>query len=176
MDPTVSLVDDIMAPNRLEALMLRDYPVVPPDSIIKTSSRLKGSDVQLVMSQDKEGLASGSMVLRNGEWARFFLDTWIDPMYRSYNFLKAESHALVCCVVVVVAVIIIIDWLPANVKPDLQGTHGAMASNDIDENGAHTAANHQLVWQWRPGRSVSRRRLCGSLPRLYGDRCPAGEM
>ena len=40
-------------------------------------------------------MAVGSFVLRNGDWARFLLDTWFDPLYRSYNFQKAELHTLV---------------------------------------------------------------------------------
>jgi mannan polymerase II complex MNN11 subunit len=32
--------------------------------------------------------------VRNGEWAKYFLDAWFDPIYRSYNFQKAETHAL----------------------------------------------------------------------------------
>ena len=84
-----------MNPKMLENLMIKDHPVVPPDSIIKTFSHLKGDEVDFVLTQDKEGLSSGSFVVRNGEWARFFLETWFGPLYRSYNFLKAESHALV---------------------------------------------------------------------------------
>jgi mannan polymerase II complex MNN11 subunit len=34
------------------------------------------------------------MLLRSGDWAKFFLDAWFDPLYRSYNFQKAEAHAL----------------------------------------------------------------------------------
>ena len=76
--------------------MLRDKPVVPPDSVIKTFGNLKGDRIDLVLTQDGEGLCPGSFVLKNGEWAQFFLDTWFDPLYRSYNFQKAEAHALVC--------------------------------------------------------------------------------
>lgn len=75
--------------------MLKDIPVVPPDSVIKTFSHLKGDKIDLVITQDGEGLCQGSFILRQGEWARFFLDTWFDPLYRSYNFQKAEGHALV---------------------------------------------------------------------------------
>lgn len=84
-----------MGASKLESSMLKDLPVVPPDSIIKTFMHLRGEDVEFVLSQDKEGLASGSFVIKNGEWAKFFLDTWFDPLYRSYNFQKAETHALV---------------------------------------------------------------------------------
>jgi hypothetical protein len=50
--------------------------------------------VDFVLTQDKEGLAGGSFMVRTGEWAKYFLDAWFDPLYRSYNFQKAESHAL----------------------------------------------------------------------------------
>jgi mannan polymerase II complex MNN11 subunit len=95
MNPALTIEDHVMKPSRLEAMMIRDHSVVPPDSIIKTFAHLKGQDVDFVLTQDKDGLSVGSFVLRNGEWAEFFLETWFDPIYRSYNFQKAEVHALV---------------------------------------------------------------------------------
>lgn len=95
MNPLLSLNTHVMEPKRLESVMLRDKPVVPPDSVIKTFSHLKGDKIDLVLTQDGEGLCQGSFILRRGEWAKFFLDTWFDPLYRSYNFQKAEGHALV---------------------------------------------------------------------------------
>lgn len=94
MSPSLSLEQHIMEPKRLESLMLVDKPVVPPDSVIKTFAHLKGDRIDFVLTQDHDGLAGGSMILRNGDWARFFLDAWFDPLYRSYNFQKAEGHAL----------------------------------------------------------------------------------
>ncbi|KAJ9623546.1 putative alpha-1,6-mannosyltransferase mnn11 [Taxawa tesnikishii (nom. ined.)] len=94
MSPSLSLEKHVMNPSRLESLMIVDQPVVPPDSVIKTFSHLKGSRIDFVLTQDKEGLAGGSMIVRNGDWAKFFLDAWFDPLYRSYNFQKAEGHAL----------------------------------------------------------------------------------
>ena len=95
MNPKAALHEDTLSPASLERLMIRDFPVVPPDSIIRTPTQLAASDVDLVMSQDTYGLSTGSIVVRNSEWTRFFLDTWMDPMYRSYNFQNAEAHALV---------------------------------------------------------------------------------
>ena len=96
MNPSISLKSHVLDPKRLESLMIRDKPVVPPDSVIRTFSHLKGDKVDLILTQDNEGLCQGSFVIRRGEWAKFFLDTWFDPLYRSYNFQKAEGHALVC--------------------------------------------------------------------------------
>ncbi|KAK8198492.1 putative alpha-1,6-mannosyltransferase mnn11 [Zalaria obscura] len=94
MNPSISLDTHIMEPRRLESLMIVDKPVVPPDSVIKTFPHLKGERIDFVLSQDKEGLAGGSMIVRSGDWAKYFLDAWFDPLYRSYNFQKAEGHAL----------------------------------------------------------------------------------
>jgi mannan polymerase II complex MNN11 subunit len=85
---------DIMEKKRLESLMIVNVPVVPPDSVIKTFAHLRGERIDLVLTQDKEGLAHDSFIVRRGDWANYFLDAWFDPLYRSYNFQKAEAHAL----------------------------------------------------------------------------------
>lgn len=94
MEPSESLHAKVLEPRKLESLMIVDMPVVPPDSVIKTFAHLRGERVDFILTQDKEGLASGSFMVRTGEWAKYFLDAWFDPLYRSYNFQKAESHAL----------------------------------------------------------------------------------
>ena len=94
MNTRESLQDKVLEPRKLESLMIVDEPVVPPDSVIKTLSHIRGERVDLVLTQDREGLAGGSIFLRTGDWAKFFLDSWFDPLYRSYNFQKAENHAL----------------------------------------------------------------------------------
>ena len=95
MNPTIDIKTQITEKKTLESLMMRDKPVVPPDSVIRTFSHLRGDKIDLILTQDGEGLCQGSFILRRGEWAKFFLDTWFDPLYRSYNFQKAEGHALV---------------------------------------------------------------------------------
>ncbi|KAI0472387.1 galactosyl transferase GMA12/MNN10 family-domain-containing protein [Xylaria cf. heliscus] len=94
MNPNSRVEEHVMGSQKLEDMMLKDHPVVPPESIIKTFSHLKARDIDFVITQDNGGLATSSFVIRNGEWAKFFLDTWFDPMYRTYNFQKAETHAL----------------------------------------------------------------------------------
>lgn len=95
MDPKVSIHGDIMGHSNLEESMIRNQPVALPDSVIKTSAKLAPDQVELVMTQDKGGMTPESLIMKNGEWAEFFLDVWYDPLYRSYNFKKAELHALV---------------------------------------------------------------------------------
>lgn len=95
MNPALKVEDHIMDPKRLEHLMIKDQPIVPPDSVIKTFPSLKGTNIDLVLTQDKDGLSQASFIIRKGKWSKFFLDTWFDPLYRSYNFQKADTHALV---------------------------------------------------------------------------------
>ncbi|KAM0261029.1 hypothetical protein ACHAQJ_002468 [Trichoderma viride] len=94
MNLSKSLEEQLLNQRTLESLMIKNYPVVPPDSIIKTFSHLRADEVDLIVSQDTSGLVAGSVVVRNSEWGKFFLETWMDPLYRSYNFQKAERHAL----------------------------------------------------------------------------------
>ncbi|PTB63024.1 glycosyltransferase family 34 protein [Trichoderma citrinoviride] len=94
MDMNRSLEEQLLNRGRLESLMIKNYPVVPPDSIIKTFSHLRADEVDLIVSQDSSGLVAGSIVVRNSQWGKFLLETWMDPLYRSYNFQKAERHAL----------------------------------------------------------------------------------
>lgn len=95
MNPAQSLEDLVLQPKQMESLMIRGQPVVPPDSIIKTYGHLRGDNIDVILAQDKSGLVHNNIFIRNGEWAKFFLETWLDPLYRSYNFQKAERHALV---------------------------------------------------------------------------------
>lgn len=94
MNMDIDIISHIMEPSRLESLMIAGVPIVPPDSVIKTFAGLKGDRVDFVLTQDKEGLSEKSFILRKGEWARYLLDAWFDPLYRTYNFQRAERHAL----------------------------------------------------------------------------------
>ncbi|RMD41779.1 hypothetical protein DV735_g3351, partial [Chaetothyriales sp. CBS 134920] len=99
-EPSYSLSEHIFS--NLSALMQKDVPVVPPDSVIHTFSHLKPAHANLILTQDMDNLANTNLILRNTKrtssntdnWAHFFLDAWFDPLYRQYSFQKAENHAL----------------------------------------------------------------------------------
>jgi mannan polymerase II complex MNN11 subunit len=100
MNQALSLHSHILEKSRIEKIMLRDQPVVPPDSVIKTFRHLTGDRIEFVLTQDNEGLHQGSWILRRDRtkigmsWAEYLLDSWYDPMFRFYNFQKEEQHAL----------------------------------------------------------------------------------
>lgn len=159
MDVNKSLEEHILGQRKLEGLMIKNYPVVPPDSIIRTFSHLRADNVDLIVSQDRSGLVAGSVIVRNSEWSKFFIETWMDPLYRSYNFQKAERHALVS---------------EAENKQmgrreegrtnaGNTGTYCSMAPHHPLEAGARASAHTRPVHAHRPRRCIPRRRLCGLL-------------
>lgn len=134
MNPFLDLNSHITERKRLESIMLRDKPVVPPDSVIRTFSHLRGDKVDLMITQDNEGLCQGSFIIRRGEWAKYFLDTWFDPLYRSYNFQKAEGHALVRSEVG--------NHSKRTMLMSSIGAHCTMAPYNIDEAGSRSPEDH----------------------------------
>jgi mannan polymerase II complex MNN11 subunit len=148
-----------MNQKRLESLMIRDQSIVPPDSVIKTFPHLKGNQIDMVITQDKEGLAQGSFIIRKGDWSRFFLDTWFDPLYRSYNFQKADTHALV-------------SLNPSRFVTsahELLGTYCSMASNNSLQTRACTATDNECISKGAGGgriRGLQRWRLHNSACRM----------
>src|ERR1700712_1306481 len=70
MNPSLSVESHIMAVSRLESLMITDVPIVPPDSVIKTFTGVKGDLIDLVLTQDRDGLTEKSFILRRGEWEK----------------------------------------------------------------------------------------------------------
>lgn len=93
-DPSLSVEEHITDKARLESLMIPDQPIVPPGSVIRTLHTRKADQVDFIVTQDQNGLSQSSFIVRRGEWAKYFLDAWYDPLYRSYNFQRAEGHAL----------------------------------------------------------------------------------
>jgi mannan polymerase II complex MNN11 subunit len=94
MNPTLSLESHVLAPRRLDSIMLRGVPVVPPDSVIETYRHVPAERVQFVITQSADGLSPASMIVKRGAWAEYLLDAWFDPIFRYYGFQKAEQHAL----------------------------------------------------------------------------------
>jgi len=129
MNPKISLHKDILAPGKLNELMMRNQPVALPDSIIHTYQALKPDNVDLVVTQDAGGMSPDSMVIRNTEWAEFFLDTWYDPLYRGYNFQKAEIHALVSLLLTLPASGLLEPYSKARIDTDKRCKHRSTSCN-----------------------------------------------
>jgi mannan polymerase II complex MNN11 subunit len=142
MNPKLSIDKHLMNEDLLEKLMIKDHPVVPPDSIIKTFSHLRGDEVDFVLTQDNDGLSVSSFVVRNGQWGRYLLETWLDPIYRSYNFQKADTHALVSHFM---AHFPLRRYQASAADPILAGAYRPVASNHPIQTCARPAAPAQWI-------------------------------
>lgn len=80
MENDKSLTEHILAKEKLEMLSLQDVPIVPPDSVIRTMKPTVAESLQIVLSQDHSGLNTKSFILRNGEFAKYFLEIWSEPV------------------------------------------------------------------------------------------------
>lgn len=92
MDPEIAITDDILNPSVLETLMLRDVPIIPPDSVIKTLKSTSAESAQLVISHDHAGMNTQSFVLRNGEFAKFFLESWTQPVMAKEHLFQLSTN------------------------------------------------------------------------------------
>ena len=95
MNPSVEIKSTITMPKVLGPMMRRDVPIVPPDSVIKTYRHTPPEKINFMLTQDHDGLNPGSFLLRQNPWSRYFLDVWMDPIFKTYNFQRAEQMALV---------------------------------------------------------------------------------
>ncbi|ORY80907.1 galactosyl transferase [Protomyces lactucae-debilis] len=91
MDQSLSLVNDILKPSVLSNLILRDVPVVPGENIIKTLKTPDMESIDFILSQDQQGFNAHSFLLRRGDYAKYLLESWYDPLFRAYD--KFENHA-----------------------------------------------------------------------------------
>jgi mannan polymerase II complex MNN11 subunit len=93
MNPSIPLHTHYLSPASLLALPLRDVPVFPPDNTIRTPSLRAQpiSQISLILSHGGGILHTGSIILRRGDYANFVLDSWNDPLVRSYGF-GGEDH------------------------------------------------------------------------------------
>ncbi|KAK9366523.1 galactosyl transferase GMA12/MNN10 family-domain-containing protein [Lipomyces kononenkoae] len=94
MNPNLNIESHITETKRLNSLALRDIPVVPPDSNIRTYRHVPADRMKFIISQDHEGFQTGSFILKNGEYSRYVLDAWFDKLYQEYKFQKDEKSAL----------------------------------------------------------------------------------
>ncbi|KAK6359384.1 hypothetical protein TWF696_000544 [Orbilia brochopaga] len=103
----LSLDAHILSRKRLTNLMLRDHPVIPPTSIIKTFKHNEADDVQFIITQDTKSVRSDSFIVRRKPdempgrikpgktvFGYYLMDVWYDPLYRFYHFKDAETSAL----------------------------------------------------------------------------------
>jgi len=91
----VRIEDLILNPEMLQAKMLRDQPIVPPGSAIKTYKNTRPEDVSLILTQNNLGISTDSIIVKNDIQGKAMLEYWISKLYRAYrDFFENEVRAL----------------------------------------------------------------------------------
>jgi len=96
MNPTIPLHTHFLSPESLLALPLRDVSLFPPDQVFRTPTLRTQpvSQIGLILSHGAGYIHTGSILLRGGDYAKFVLDSWNDPLVRSYGFPGNDHQAL----------------------------------------------------------------------------------
>lgn len=82
---------DLCDPAKLEKVMLRDVPVIPPSGIIHSYKRVPARDIQLLLTQDDAGLTSASMIISNDQYGQVITDYWRDPLQYKYEDFRKQQ-------------------------------------------------------------------------------------
>jgi mannan polymerase II complex MNN11 subunit len=96
MNPSIPIHTHYLSSSSLLALPLRDVPVFPPQTTVRTHTlrTQPTSQINLILSHGAETLHTGSIVFRRGDYANFVIDSWNDPLVRSYEFPGEDYEAL----------------------------------------------------------------------------------
>ncbi|KAK9239179.1 galactosyl transferase GMA12/MNN10 family-domain-containing protein [Lipomyces kononenkoae] len=97
MTPSLDLAGHVLNPEAMKKRISYDAPFILPsgkDAGFRVSRDMDLSKVDIVVSQDHQGVNAGSILFRRSEWTFAFLDMWIDPMYVNSGFERYEQDAL----------------------------------------------------------------------------------
>jgi hypothetical protein len=99
MTPTIDLREHLLAQHVLLNKMLKDTNINKPGGTekldIKTPANPDINKIDIIVSQDHNGLNAGSFWIRRSEFSRLFIDMWADPMYVRENWIAQEQDAMV---------------------------------------------------------------------------------
>ncbi|KAK9484387.1 galactosyl transferase GMA12/MNN10 family-domain-containing protein [Lipomyces starkeyi] len=97
MTPSLDLAQQVLNPEAMKKRIAYGSPFMLPngkESGFTVSRDLDLSNVDVVVSQDHNGVNAGSILFRRSDWTFAFLDMWIDPMYVQRRFDRYEQDAL----------------------------------------------------------------------------------
>lgn len=98
MSPLVDLNELLLSHKALDKQLLRDYTINKSGggkSGISTPKNLDVKNIDLIFSQDQNGINAGSFFIRRSEWSRSILDIWADPLLVMKPWLGREQDSMV---------------------------------------------------------------------------------
>ncbi|KAK9239176.1 galactosyl transferase GMA12/MNN10 family-domain-containing protein [Lipomyces kononenkoae] len=97
MTPEIDLASHLLNPDILRRRMACDRTITLPDgtsSGLRVPCNMDVNNIDMVVSQDHNGVNAGSIFFRRTEWSTAFLDMWADPMYVNGQFERQEQDVL----------------------------------------------------------------------------------
>jgi hypothetical protein len=138
MNMTLSIYDHVLSREGMARNILLDHEMNGAGggkTGFSTPASYKHDDINFVISQDSWGVDVGSLLIRRGDWSKWLLDLWLEPLYSSQNWVFPEQDA----------------WRHMWQYQDL--VHGHVAIMDQRSMNAYPAFN-QLGEHWQPGDHV----------------------
>lgn len=97
MTASVDLSDYLLSPEALDRALLRDTEIMrsgPRKLGLKTPKEYDISNLDLLITQDENGLNAGSFFLRRSAFTQMLLRLWVDPLYMSQDWILREQDVL----------------------------------------------------------------------------------
>lgn len=97
MTPTVDLREYILSPEALEKKLLRGAEYNRPGqggTGVFSPKNQKFEDIEIIITQDQNGLNAGSFFIRRSEFTKILLSIWSDPFFVKAEWLGQEQESL----------------------------------------------------------------------------------
>lgn len=138
MSSSVEIKDWILSPEALEKVLQKDVKIVRSGALdlgINTPKEYDLENLDILISQDGNGINAGSFMLRRSAFTQILLRTWVDPILMDQTWVGAEQEALG-------HLIHAHDWIRSHVGWVRQNVLNAYAIPGDDG------------WQWAPGKLI----------------------
>lgn len=99
MSPEIDLNRHVLSHASLDAKIMRNKEFLVSENKktgIFVSNDLKAKNIDIIVSQDHNGLNAGSFMLRRSKFTQLFVDFWSDPMFMVKDWPGKEQDTLVC--------------------------------------------------------------------------------
>jgi mannan polymerase II complex MNN11 subunit len=91
MDQEFDLWQHLVSPPVLKNHMIRDAPILPPESVIHTYKRVPSDQIRFILTQNDRGVSTASFLVTNDPlYGHILMGYWMDPLHRAYQGFGSE--------------------------------------------------------------------------------------
>lgn len=96
MNMSLNIYDHVLSQEGLARNILLDQPMTGAgggETGFRTPPEYRYDAINFVISMDAWGMNVGNFLMRRGDWSKWLLDLWIDPLFISQNWAFPEQDA-----------------------------------------------------------------------------------